>query len=390
MSSFPICYVSYDRFPAPKGAAVHIEAFASALADRYGAVRLITLANPDVAESTLERSHHRIAHTPLHVSGRSLVDRVIDFRRQLRDVWPARRPRVVHIRSIFEGYPIASRKREWCDHLVYEVNGLPSIELKYHYPRVADDEELLGKLRHQEHVCMENADRIITVSPVNADHLIRQGVPENKIRVIPNGVNTDQFPFQRVRASSAELRLLYVGTLTSWQGIRCALEAMALYVRDDPARLSVIGHGRERQRRALLDYAERLGISDRLDLQHAVPQSELAAHYHASDAVLAPLQPNDRNLTQGCCPLKVLEAMATGTPLIASDLPVVRCLARNGVDAFLVRPGSAKAIKDAMLRLRRDPHAARQMAASARRRVKSDFTWSAAQRALIEVYEGLL
>ena len=71
--------------------------------------------------------------------------------------------------------------------------------------------------------------------------------------------------------------------------------------------------------------------------------------------MLAPLTPGDRNLLQGCCPLKVLEAMASGTPLVASDLPVVRELARAEVDAVLVRPGSAKAIKDAVFRLADDP-----------------------------------
>ena len=48
---------------------------------------------------------------------------------------------VVHVRSIYEGYPLAKRKKDVCDFFVHEVNGLPSIELKYHYPEVDEDDE---------------------------------------------------------------------------------------------------------------------------------------------------------------------------------------------------------------------------------------------------------
>jgi glycosyltransferase involved in cell wall biosynthesis len=111
---------------------------------------------------------------------------------------------------------------------------------------------------------------------------------------------------------------------------------------------------------------------------------------HSSDAVLAPLPPNDRNLEQGCCPLKVIEAMAAGTPLIASDMPVVSTLAGNDNEALLVRPGSAKAIKDGLLRLREDPTLGQRLSQKARARVEKQFTWSHATTRLLDSYRGLL
>ena len=106
--------------------------------------------------------------------------------------------------------------------------------------------------------------------------------------------------------------------------------------------------------------------------------------------VVAPLLANDRNTVQGCCPLKVLEAMASGVPLIASDLPVVRALARDGEHALLVRPGSGKAIKDAMLRLGAEPGLRTQLADAARRRIESMFTWRRSGAALVELYREML
>jgi glycosyltransferase involved in cell wall biosynthesis len=82
--------------------------------------------------------------------------------------------------------------------------------------------------------------------------------------------------------------------------------------------------------------------------------------------------------------------MASGTPLIASDLPVVRELARDSVEALLVRPGSAKAIKDGMLRLHQEPDLANCLSRTAREHVTRSFTWARAQASLIDAYDALI
>ena len=112
------------------------------------------------------------------------------------------------------------------------------------------------------------------------------------------------------------------------------------------------------------------------------------ALHHSADVVVAPLTRNDRNLVQGCCPLKVLEAMACGTPLIASDLPVVRELVSDN-EAILVRAGSGKAIKDGMLRLRANTELGTRLSRAARERVEREFSWSRAQSSLIKAYEEM-
>lgn len=399
-----IHYVSYDRFPVPKGASVHIDAFVRGLSHAFGDTFLTTVAansersmadgGPDSVDShSTEYSNSRYEYCPsvwhrgIPVVGRNVIERAASFRRQLLESW--QRCRVVHFRSIYEGYPIARDKQNYCDRIVFEVNGLPSIELKYHYPKVADDLEFLAKLKHQEQVCLDNADLVVTVSQVNAEHLIYRGVDPAKIRVIPNGVDVDKFSFREPQSNWDCPRMIYVGTLAAWQGIRVAIEALALYRRDAPANLTVIGDGRKRQREALWKLAEKLDVAEHIELLSAQSQDELVPHYHGSHCAIAPLLANDRNKVQGCCPLKVLEAMACGTPLIASDLAVTRCLARNGVDALLVKPGSAKAIKDAMFRLRDEPRLGVRLSASARRRVKQHFTWRDAQQALVDVYRDL-
>ena len=396
-----IAYASFDRVPAPKGAAVHIGAFARALGQAFAPVTLLTLAPPappDQPPLPGWRASPRpqpfapgVTHVGFHATGRHIIESAMGFRVQMLNWWQGRTIPVAHVRSIFEGYPLARGKGRLCRSLVYEVNGLPSIELKYHYPAVADDRELLAKLHAQEQACLDAADLIVTPSQVTAGHLTGRGVPVGRIQVIANGVDLDVFSYRAPRPlGDRPARMIYCGTLTSWQGVHHAIEALRLYRRDFPATLTVVGPGRARDRRAILDRCRAMGLGDAVTLLEPVPQPALAALYHDHDVAVVPLPANDRNLVQGCCPLKLLEAMAAGTPVIASDMPVVRDLVTPEREALLVKPGAGKAIKDAMLRLRAQPALGQDLSQAARRRVERDHTWAASGARLIDAYESAL
>ena len=378
----------FDRFGAPKGAAVHIAAFARALGEAFGPVDLVTVASDEAGV-----------------------------------VVP---PGVIH-------HPLALHKAHVCDKLVFEVNGLPSIELKYHYPGVADDRELLGKLIAQEDVCLQAADLVLTVSPTNAEYLVSRGVPAGRIRVIPNGVDLSVFgyvaPGVAVLAGNGEVseyrqhgrdahatrvwrpcafpgetdvpppaavsgaspvRLLYSGTMAAWQGVYRAIESLELLRKDVPATLTLLGPMTPGRREEILETCGELGVAEHVAILDAGDQAVVARVHHEHHVALAPLLRNDRNLVQGCCPLKVLEAMASGTPLVASDMPVVSVLAGNEREALLVKAGSAKAIKDAVLRLLAERELAVRLSEAARRRAEAEFTWEIAGRRLVEAYEEVL
>ncbi len=386
--STPKCvYVVFDRFGAPKGAAVHISAFARALGEAFGSVDLLTVAGDEPGAVVPPGVHHH----PLPARGLNLVARANDYRRNIARWWNRRKVDVLHFRSIFEGYPLALHKSHVCNKLVFEVNGLPSIELKYHYPAIADDREFLGKLIAQEDVCLRAADLVLTVSPTNAEYLISRGVPAGRICIIPNGVDLSLFEYSAPRPSFASpIRLLYSGTMAAWQGVYRAIEALELLRKDVPATLTLLGPMTPTRRAEISETCRELGVAEHVAILDAGDQAMVARTHHEHDIALAPLLRNDRNLVQGCCPLKVLEAMASGTPLVASDMPVVSCLARDECEALLVKPGSAKAIKDAVLRLLAEPGLAARLSDAARRRVEAEYTWDIASRRLIEAYEQVL
>ena len=383
-----LAYISFDTVPAPKGASTHIAAFARALAARFGSVELVTVSTALAPAPRTER-WPGVFHTELPGVGLSLIDRVLCFRASL-DRWLSGRAfDLVQFRSIFEGIPLlrlSPRPR-----LIFEVNGLPSIELKHRYPRVADDRELMRKLIAQEQACLEAADRIVTPSAVTGRYLESRGADASKIRVIPNGVDTDLFHARdSAPEPGPELRLLYFGTLASWQGVDLAVRALAQICATHPRAAHDSRRSRAPGRRSRLRRWPRSWESPHAwRSREPVAQPEVVAALHRSFAVLAPLAVNDRNIRQGCCPLKILEGMAAGIPVIASDLPVVRELGDDGRHFLLVKPGSVDQIAQAVLRLHADADLWRRLAAAARERIESRYTWERSGAALAAVCEEL-
>lgn len=384
MAGKAFSYICFDTVPAPKGAATHIEAFARELAAAFGRLELVTVAAGAEPAGPVER-WPGVFHTELPATGRSLIDRALSFRANLARWLAGRDLAAVQFRGIFEGTPLL--RLQPAPRLIFEVNGLPSIELKYRYPRAADDRELTLKLVSQERACLRAADLIVTPSAVTARFLAgRRGAAASRIAVIPNGVDPELFRFEPARSADGPFRMLYFGTLSPWQGVDLAVRALAAIAPHTPATLTIIGSG-TRRRKALLDLAAKLGVGERMELCEPVSQRELVERLHGSHAALAPLAWNDRNALQGCCPLKILEAMAAGTPVIASNLEVVRELGADEEHFLLVKPGSVDQLAAAALRLCGDRALGARLAQAARRRVEERYTWRQAGAVLVRAYE---
>jgi glycosyltransferase involved in cell wall biosynthesis len=104
---------------------------------------------------------------------------------------------------------------------------------------------------------------------------------------------------------------------------------------------------------------------------------------------IAPLGYNDRNVIQGCCPIKLLEYLACRRPVVAANLPVVRELVQDGVEALLFAPDDPADLACKLLRLLSDQTLAERLATNGHARVQREFTWDIARAALREVYAKL-
>jgi hypothetical protein len=93
----------------------------------------------------------------------------------------------VHHRNIWEGLSVVQNKKRFGYKTLFEVNGLPSTELKYHYPGI--DPDLLTKIKEQEIATLHLSDVIICPSNVTRNYIASLGLNRKQITVIPNGVS---------------------------------------------------------------------------------------------------------------------------------------------------------------------------------------------------------
>ncbi len=383
-----ILYTAFDIVPSPKGASTHILHNIHGLVNANFDVHLITpndgllptvdtiagarvtRISQDLMQNFLARAVHFGQAVAAHVAIHPEYD-------------------VVHYRNVWDGYHLAGQKKRHGYKTLFEVNGLPSIELKYHYPGL--DPTLLAKIKDQEIATLHLSDAIICPSRVTRDYIASLGLDRGRVTVIPNGVSPSDFcPTPLPARDGRAPTLLYIGTLADWQGLDVVVKALPKILEKYPVQLKIIGRGRSRQRKMLAKQIRKLGIEEHVIVQPAVPHHEVPALIADSDICVAPLGLNDRNVTQGACPIKVLEYMAAARPLLASNMPIVRELVREDVDALLFSPNDPDNLAQQAVTLLNDFELSQRLAQSASERVLSKFTWHESQKKLLKVYEKLL
>ncbi len=383
-----VLYTAFDIVPSPKGASTHILHNIRGLVNGQFDVHLLT-PNDGVlpAEDVIEGA--RVTRIPQDLSQNFLARAAHFGGAVFKHLLLHSEYDVVHYRNVWDGLSVAQNKKRFGYKTIFEVNGLPSIELKYHYPGL--DEGLLTKIKEQEIATLHLSDAIICPSSVTRDYLVSLGLPLKLITVIPNGVSPSDFSATPLPDRENRIpKLLYIGTLADWQGLEVIIKAIPKILEHKQVLLQIVGRGRSRQRKFLAKQIRKLGVEESVIVQPAVPHHDVPALISQADICVAPLGFNDRNVTQGACPIKVLEYMAGGRPLLASNLPIVRELVREDVDALLFSPNDSDDFAKQALRLLADFDLSKRLAASASARALTKFTWHESQKKLVKVYQKLV
>ncbi len=383
-----ILYTAFDIVPSPKGASTHILHNIHGLVNGGFDVHLIT-PNDGLLPTVDTIAGARVTRVSQDAS-QNFLARAVHFGQAVA-AHVAIHPEydLVHYRNVWDGFHLAGQKKRHGYRTLFEVNGLPSIELKYHYPGL--DAALLAKIKEQEIATLHFSDGIICPSRVTRDYIASLGLDRSLVTVIPNGVSPSDFCPSPLPARDGRVpTLLYIGTLADWQGLDVVVKALPKILEKRPVQLKIIGRGRSRQRKLLAKQIRKLGVEEHVIVQPAVPHHEIPALIAEADICVAPLGLNDRNVTQGACPIKLLEYMAAARPLLASNMPIVRELVREDVDALLFSPNDPEDLARQAVTLLDDFELSQRLAQSASERALSKFTWHESQKKLLKVYEKLL
>ncbi|MBI2831821.1 MAG: glycosyltransferase family 4 protein [Chloroflexi bacterium] len=203
--------------------------------------------------------------------------------------------------------------------------------------------------------------------------------------IIPNGVDVEHFsprvkPIEKY--SDGKLNILFVGRLESRKGFVYMLRAYQRVKEKFPGcRLIVVGPG-DRQRRKYENYIKRKGIQD-VEFVGFVPYEELPGYYKTADIYCGPATGRES------FGIVLLEAMATGKPIVASNIEGYASVLTHGSEGLLVPPRDAHLLAEALLSLMRDEPLRQKMGQNGLRTAQN-YSWERVARRVLDYYERLL
>ncbi len=205
--------------------------------------------------------------------------------------------------------------------------------------------------------------------------LVQRGLPEEKVFLLPNGVDTEKFQPASQAQARAELGwgpgfiLLYAGTIGLAQGLTTMLDAAEQLRKYPDIRLVLVGEGASKAE--LVAEAQRRELTN-VTFLSSQPHDRMPLILAAADACLVSLR--KLPLFKGALPSKLYEVMACARPMVlAVDGEARELIAQQAGAAVYVEPGDGKALAQAVLQLRDQPELARQLGQRGRAFVKAHF-----------------
>jgi glycosyltransferase involved in cell wall biosynthesis len=360
MRIFSVCA---DRGIPPggaKGASIHLRSLARALRQEGAEVVLFTERGPEPG--------------PEAASIQDLDVRPLDLLAEAAEVAP---PDIVYERySLGSGVGLAQARRIGCA-FVLEVNAPLLLEANLHRPGSVP----AGAARIEEQLFRE-ADLVVAVSEPLRRIVAGVRGKDAGTAVVWNGADEKLLDIARMKRPEETATLVFLGNPKPWHGAETLPDLMArLEEKGCPARLLVIGGGKGAD--SLMARAREQGIDDRVEITGPVASSRVGELLSRADVAIAPYPPADPFYF---CPLKVIESMMAGLPVVTTRQGDLEAITRGA--ALLVPPGDPEALVEAVRSLLESPDTARELGERARERAASALTWRHSARSLLALVPG--
>ncbi|WP_404379869.1 TIGR04063 family PEP-CTERM/XrtA system glycosyltransferase [Caenispirillum salinarum] len=309
---------------------------------------------------------------------------------RLIDVVRKERPDILHAHSpALNAVPAVRVGRRFGLPVVYEIRAFwEDAAVSHGTARAGDWRYRLT--RALESWAVRHATAVTTIAEGLRGDLLARGVPPGKVTVIPNAVDANAFRTSGRRDPGLEARLGlggcvvlgFLGSFYGYEGLDGLLRALPDIARRRPeVRVLLVGGGPEDARLHAL--AADLGVADRVVFTGRVPHAEVQAYYDLVDVLVFPRA--RIRLTDLVTPLKPLEAMAMGKPVLASDVGGHRELIRDGATGWLFPPDDPAALAAAVDRVLADRDHWPAVLEAAHAYVEGERSW----RAVVARYEGV-
>jgi glycosyltransferase involved in cell wall biosynthesis len=244
---------------------------------------------------------------------------------------------------------------------------------------------VMWRLSKIEEASAKNASLLVTVSKYSSGKMVQfYGVDEKKIRVVPNGVDIDRFKPSKVDAKlkrqiglDSKLCVLFVGRLIPRKGLSFLVEAAKHIIEEyEQTLFVVVGDGPLKS--GLRARLEKMNLSRNFNFLGDVNESVLPALYNCADVFVLPSIQEGQGIA-------LLEAQATGKPVVAFDVGGVREAVRDKETGFLMKPDSSQ-LAEAVMKLLANYSVREKMGSKGREFVSDNFSWDVCAQKMLKVY----
>ena len=306
-----------------------------------------------------------------------------------------RRPALIHAASNYinglTGCAVAARLGLPS---IYEVRGLWEITRISREPEWAESQEFALNVRLETEAA-QKATAVIAITEALKDELVRRGVDEDKITVVPNGVAVNRFqPRPRDQALAGKLGLKdetvigYIGSMVDYEGLDLLVEAAAALKAKGRRDFRILFVGDGGAYNSLRTQCFARDVEDRVIFTGRVPHEEVESYYSLVD--IAPFPRKGLPVCEMVSPLKPFEAMAMGKTVVSSDVAALTEIVSDGQTGLLHRKDDAKHLASILETLLDNRELATNLAENAREWVIRERDWSALGRKITGIYDALI
>jgi glycosyltransferase involved in cell wall biosynthesis len=380
-----LLFSCFEVLPSPRGVSRRVTEYLKGLSDRYQVI-VLSLKTPD--RSHIERYHGaRLLRVP--VGSGDLPSRIKAFDRAVRRQLDSEEYLVAHFFDPFCGFSISERKADLNYRVVYDVTSYPSVVAPLEYPAIQSDRRLLAKIRRQELFCLMNADAVIVPSALSEEYTHSLGVSKDKLHVVRSPVDLAAYVDEPATAPTSDvLRLVHVGHEDVVQGLDCVLDALKRALSQAAVRLTLVGLRSQEIRTSVQARVAAKDLAPHVEVLPPVPQdglSKLLANY---DVGLVSIDESDRYRRVGAPLSRIGEYLASGKPVVATDVAAARCLLSEGSGALFFRAGDAEGLSKVLVELASKPELRATLGKAAK---EAALEWSStkSREALTDLYTAL-
>lgn len=303
------------------------------------------------------------------------------------------RPAIIHAASNhWNGLTAVSAARRLGVPSIYEVRGLWEVTRGSRNPEWAQS-NMYKYIARMEADAAKAATRVFTITNALREEMIARGVDEQKITVLPNGVDTNRFtPIPRDEALARELGVVgktvigYIGSILDYEGLELLIDAAGelAAVRSD-FHVLFVGDGAELGK--FTDRVRDEGLDEFITFTGRVPHEDVERYYSLVDITPFPRLPLP--VCEMVSPLKPFEAMAMGKAIVASDVAALAEIITPGVNGFLHIKGDAQSLRTQLQRLLDDRDLTQRIGEQARHWVVEHRDWNAISTIVADTYAEL-